>query len=139
QDLVTVDASKSVKLEAPLGFVLQIIRDSPEPQDGEQWVNRLSRPPLVDAITKILARNRQLMVKEKRLLGIWPRTRYILEDAYDSMDIYVRIRGTLMGRDTSLDATSWPLLHLLHSTNVLRREVPGIRHEPGKERRGQSE
>lgn len=137
QDLVTVDESKSVKLEAPLDSVLQIIRDSPEPQDAEQWVNRLSRPPLMNAITKILERNRQLMVKEKRLLGIWPRTRYILDDAYDSMDIYVRIRGTLMGRDTSLDATSWPLLQLLHSTNVLSRVFPGIRHKTVKERLGE--
>src|SRR5699024_11528041 len=108
QDLVAVDEAKSVKLEAPLDSVLQIIRDSPEPQDAEQWVNRLSRPPLMDAITKILERNRQLVVKEKRLLGIWPRTRYILDDAYDSMYIYVRIRGTLLVSDTSLDATSWP-------------------------------
>lgn len=136
QDLVTVDDSQHLKLEAPLESVLQIIRDSPEPQDAEQWINRFSRPALMETIIKILEHNGQLTVTEKRLLGLWPRTRYVLDDAYDSMDIYVRIRGTLMGRDTSLDATSWPLIQLLHSTNVLTRAFPGIRHKTIKERLG---
>lgn len=137
QDLVTIDDTTSVELEAPLDSVLQIIRDSPEPQDAEQWVNRFSRPPLMDAITKILEHNRHLNVKTKRLFGIWPRIRYHLDDAYGSVDIYVRIRGTLMGRDTALDAASWPLIQLLHSTNVLTRVFPGIRHKMVKERLGE--
>lgn len=136
QDLVTVDDTKNLKLEAPLDAVLQIIRDSPEPQDAEQWINRFSRPGLMDTIIKILEHNGQLMVTEKRLLGLWPRTRYVLGDAYDRMDIYVRMRGTLMGRDTALDATSWPLIQLLYSTNVLTSVFPGIRSKTMKERLG---
>lgn|SRR5699024_5325605 len=134
QDLVAVDDSKNLKLEAPLDAVLQIIRDSPEPQDAEQWINRFSRPALMEAVIKTLEHNGQLIVTKKRLLGIWPRTRYVLNDAYDSMDIYVRIRGTLMGRDTSLDATSWPLIQLLHWTNVLSTVFPGIRYKTIRER-----
>lgn len=134
QDLVTVEDSKNVELEAPLDSVLQIIRDSPEPQDAEQWVNRFSRPPLMDTITKILEHHGHLVIKKKRLLGIWPRTRYVLDDAYGSMDIYVRIRGTLMGRDTALDATSWPLIQLLYSTNVLSGLFPAIAQKAVKER-----
>lgn len=134
QDLVTVKDSQDTTLEAPLDTVLHIIRDAPEPQDAEQWINRFSRPPLMDAITRILEHNGHFVIKKKRLFGLVPRTRYILDDAYGSMDIYVRIRGTLMGRDTPLDASSWPLIQLLHSTNVLTRVFPGIQSKTVRQR-----
>lgn len=134
QDLVTINDANLDALEAPLNSVLQIIQESPEPQDAEQWINRFSRPALLETIATILERNGQIRIRKKRLLGIFPRTRYELEDAYGSMDIYVRIRGTLMGRNTALDATAWPLIQLLYSTDVLTRVFPGIQNRDIQER-----
>jgi len=134
QDLVTVNEVASHDVEAPLSAVLQIIQESPKPQDAEQWVNRFSRPAMLETIAKILEHNGQIHIRKKRLLGIFPRTRYELNDAYGSMDIYVRIRGTLMGRDTALDATAWPLIQLLYSTDVLTRVFPGIQNREIQER-----
>lgn len=134
RDLVTVQDSPTGELEPPLHSVLQIIRESPEPQDAEQWINRFSRPALFESITKILDHNGQLNIRKKRLFGIIPRTRYLLDDSYGSVDIYVRLRGTLMGRDTALDATTWPLIQLLYSTDVLTRVFPGISNKSIKDR-----
>lgn len=134
QDLVTINEPATGKLESPLPSVLQIIRESPEPQDAEQWINRFSRPALFDSITSILEHNGHLNIRKKRLLGLFPRTRYELDNAYASIDIYVRIRGTLMGRDTALNAAVWPLIQLLYSTNVLARKFPGVQHKSIKQR-----
>lgn len=125
QDLVTVHESAEVDLEEPLDAVLRIIADAPEPQDAEQWINRFSRPALMDALLRILEQRGEIIVSKKRFLGLIPRTRYLPQESYARMDIYVRLRGTLMGRDTALDATAWPIVQLLYSTNVLAAVFPG--------------
>ena len=70
--------------------------------------------------------NGELTLKKKRLIGLIPQTRYLRDDPYSSMDSYIRMRATLMGRSTQLEAITWPLFQLLYSTNVLTRVFPAI-------------
>src|SRR5699024_12822437 len=86
---------------------------------AEQWINRFSRPALMDALIKILEYNGELTLKKKRRIGLIPQTRYLRDDPYSSMDSYIRMRATLMGRSTQLDAITWPMIQSLYSTNVL--------------------
>src|SRR5699024_1865325 len=88
--------------------------------------NRFSRPALMDALIKILEYNGELTLKKKRLIGLIPQTRYLRDDPYSSMDSYIRMRATLMGRSTQLEAIKWPLIQLLYSPNVLTRVIPTI-------------
>ncbi len=133
RELVMVK-SADVELEEPLASVLQIMKDAPENQDAEQWINRFSRPALKDAIVKALETRGDLQVMTKRFLGMIPRTRYMPNESYGRMDMYVRLRATLLGRDTALDASTWPLVQLLYSTDVLTRLFPGLQNETVRER-----
>lgn len=126
RDLVIVNSKITGELEQPLHTVMRIIREAPENQDAEQWINRFTRPALLDAVIKVLAARDEILVTKKRFLGIIPRTRFVPEQSYSRMDMYVRLRATLLGRDTALDATTWPLVQLLYSTDVLSRILPGI-------------
>lgn len=134
RDLVIVKATTDVELEEPLAAVLQIMKDAPENQDAEQWINRFSRPALMDAIIEALQARGDITVVTKRFLGMVPRTRYVPEESYGRMDMYVRLRATLLGRDTALDASTWPLVQLLYSTDVLTRLFPGLQNKMVKER-----
>lgn len=134
RDLVIVKATTDVELEEPLAAVLQIMKDAPENQDAEQWINRFSRPALMDAIMEALQARGDITVVTKRFLGMVPRTRYVPEESYGRMDMYVRLRATLLGRDTALDASTWPLVQLLYSTDVLTRLFPGLQNKMVKER-----
>ena len=134
RDLVIVKSAGDVELEEPLASVLQIMKDAPENQDAEQWINRFSRPALMDAIIKALQARGDITVVTKRFLGLVPRTRYVPEESYGRMDMYVRLRATLLGRDTALDASTWPLVQLLYSTDVLTRLFPGLQNKMVKER-----
>lgn len=126
RDLVIVNSSSTAELEAPLASVLQIINESPENQDAEQWINRFSRPALMEAIVEVLASRGEIIVTKKRFLGLIPRTRYVPHESYGRLDMYVRLRATLLGKDTAVDATTWALVQLLYSTNVLTRVLPGV-------------
>lgn len=128
QDLVMANSHHSVELEQPLHTVLQIIVDAPENQDAEQWINRFSRPALMDAIVKMLEFREEIVVSKKKFLGLFPRTRMVPQESYGRMDMYVRLRATLQGRDTALDATTWPLVQLLYATDVLTRLFPGLHY-----------
>ena len=134
RDVVMVNSRHEAELEQPLHTVLRIITESPENQDAEQWINRFSRPALMNAVTKVLEVREEIVVSKKRLLGIFPRTRMVPSESYGRMDMYVRLRATLMGRDTALDATTWPLIQLLYSTDVLTRVFPDIQHKDIKAR-----
>ncbi len=126
RDLVMVNSHHKAELEQPLHTVLQIMKDAPENQDAEQWINRFSRPALMDAVVRMLEFREEIVVEKKKLLGLFPRTRMVPHDSYGRMDMYVRLRATLLGRDTALDATTWPLVQLLYSTDVLPNMFPGI-------------
>lgn len=126
QELVTIADPTIGDLEPPVHSVLHLIAESPQPQDAEQWINRFSRPALMDVLLKILEHNGQLTLKKKRLMGLIPQTRYLPNDSYGTMDSYIRMRATLMGRPTQLEAITWPLIQLLYSTNVLTRVFPAI-------------
>ena len=128
RDLVMVNSQWEGELEQPLHTVLQIIVDAPENQDAEQWINRFSRPALMDAIIRMLAFREEIIVTKKKFLGLFPRTRIVPHESYGRMDMYVRLRATLLGRDTALDATTWPLVQLLYSTDVLTRIFPGLQN-----------
>src|SRR5690625_5399029 len=52
RDVVMVNSRHEAELEQPLHTVLRIITESPENQDAEQWINRFSRPALMNAVTK---------------------------------------------------------------------------------------
>ena len=134
QELVMVNSTADVDLEEPLAAVLQIMRDAPENQDAEHWINRFSRPALMDAIIEALQVRGDIAVMTKRFFGLVPRTRYVPEESYGRMDMYVRLRATLLGRDTALDASTWPLVQLLYSTDVLTRLFPGLHNKTVKER-----
>lgn len=128
QDLVIANSHHEEELEQPLHTVLQIIVDAPENQDAEQWINRFSRPALMDAVVQMLEFREELVVNRKKFLGLFPRTRMVPHESYGRMDMYVRLRATLLGRDTALDATTWPLVQLLYSTDVLTRIFPGLQN-----------
>ncbi|GAA4109026.1 Golgi phosphoprotein 3 GPP34 [Enteractinococcus coprophilus] len=134
QELVMVNSTADVDLEEPLAAVLQIMTDAPENQDAEHWINRFSRPALMDAIIEALQVRGDIAVMTKRFFGLVPRTRYVPEESYGRMDMYVRLRATLLGRDTALDASTWPLVQLLYSTDVLTRLFPGLQNKTVKER-----
>lgn len=134
RDLVIVKSGAVSELEEPLASVLQIMKDAPENQDAEQWINRFSRPALMDAVIHALEVRGDIAVMTKRFLGLVPRTRYVPEESYGRMDMYVRLRATLLGRDTALDASTWPLVQLLYSTDVLTRLFPGLQNKTVKER-----
>lgn len=134
RDLVMVKSGAVSELEEPLASVLQIMKDAPENQDAEQWINRFSRPALMDAVIQALEVRGDIAVMTKRFLGLVPRIRYVPEESYGRMDMYVRLRATLLGRDTALDASTWPLVQLLYSTDVLTRLFPGLQNKAVKER-----
>lgn len=129
RNLVILNSKISAELEPPLEAVMTIMQDAPENQDAEQWVNRFSRPGLMEAILSGLEARGELQIVKKRFLWMMPRTRYIPHESYGRMDMYVRLRATLLGRETALDAATWPLVQLLYSTNVLTRLFPGLQNK----------
>ena len=137
QDLVIVNSQHDAELEQPLHTVRRIMRESPENQDAEQWINRFSRPALMDAVIKVLEARDEIVVTKKRFLGLFPRSRIVPHESYGRMDMYVRLRATLLGRDTSLDATTWPLVQLLYSTDVLTRLFPDVHNKDVEARLGE--
>jgi len=134
RDVVIVNSRHQAELEQPLHTVLRIMTEAPENQDAEQWINRFSRPALMDAVIKMLEHRNEVQVQKKRFLGVFPRTRINPHNSYGRMDMYVRLRATLLGRDTALDATTWPLIQLLYSTDVLTRIFPGLQNRDVKAR-----
>ena len=126
RDVVMVNSHNAAQLEQPLHTVLQIMTDAPENLDAEQWINRFSRPALLDTVIKVLEFREEIVVETKKFLGIFPRTRMVPKESYGRVDMYVRLRATLLGRDTALDATTWPLVQLLYSTDILTRIFPGL-------------
>lgn len=133
QDVVIVNSRHEAELEQPLHTVLRIMSEAPENQDAEQWINRFSRPALMDTVVTMLEFREEISVERKRFLGLFPRNRMVPQ-SYGRMDMYVRLRATLLGRDTSLDATTWPLIQLLYSTDVLTRIFPGLHNSDVKDR-----
>lgn len=131
--VIVNSAGAANELEHPLDAVLQIMRDAPENQDAEQWINRFSQPALQEAIVTSLAARQEIQVTKKKFLGFVPRTRYLPGESYGRMDMYVRLRATLLGRETSEDSTTWPLVQLLYSTDVLTRLFPGLHQQQVKE------
>lgn len=129
QNLVIVNSHFTGQLEQPLHTVLQIIRESPENQDAEQWINRFSRHALMESVQKVLEARDEIVIAKKRFLGLIPHTRIVTEGSYSRMDMYVRLRATLLGRDTALDSSTWPLVQLLYSTDVLTRIFPGTQNK----------
>ena len=85
QELVMVNTSADADLEEPLAAVLQIMKDAPENQDAEHWINRFSRPALKEAIIEALQVRGDIVVMTKRFLGLVPRTRYVPEESYGRM------------------------------------------------------
>lgn len=134
RDVVIIKSGVSTNLEEPLASLLQIMKDAPENQDAEQWINRFSRPGLKNSILQALVVRGDITVMTKRLFGLVPRTRYVPEESYGRMDMYVRLRATLLGRETALDASTWPLVQLLYSTDVLTRLFPGLQNKTVKDR-----
>src|SRR5699024_8401725 len=68
QELVTIAHPTIIDRDPPVHSVLHLIAESPPPQDAEQWINRFSRPALMDALTTTLEYNGELTFQKKRLI-----------------------------------------------------------------------
>lgn len=126
QNLVIVNSQQKTELEEPLNKILDILIAAPENLDAEQWINRFARPGLSSEIVASLVRREELEVNKKRLLGIFPRTRYLTADSYIRTDLYVRLRTAVLGNNGTLDSTTGPLIQILDTTKVLSKIFPEV-------------
>lgn len=69
RDVVMVNSHNAAQLEQPLHTVLQIMTDAPENLDAEQWINRFSRPALLDTVIKVLEFREEIVVETKNSWG----------------------------------------------------------------------
>lgn len=124
--LVPTNTADTESLESPLHEVLEIIRNAPQEQDAEQWVNRLSTDALLDAYIEGMVQRDTLEIKKTKFLGLFPTTRMIRNGSFDALDMQAVIREILFAK-RGMDLLTGPVLYLLFMTDLLRRRFPDLR------------
>ncbi|WGH84287.1 GOLPH3/VPS74 family protein [Auritidibacter ignavus] len=124
QDLV-IQSEEFSGSDTPLARISQVLEDSPENQDAEQWIYRFGRTALFDAVLAQLEERQMVEELNKKILGIWPCTRYRKWGAFENVDIVTVLRGALFENEP-VDLTTWPVLALMNMTGILDQVFPNF-------------
>ncbi|MFC4062976.1 GPP34 family phosphoprotein [Planomonospora corallina] len=108
----------------------RIAGDSKE-RKPEWWVYRLSSAKLRRRLLTGLAERGVLDAEHRKVLGVFPVTRYPERDPRVEREIRERVQSVLAGSDP--DERIAVLLAVLHAAKIDRKAFPGVRKERVKE------
>ncbi|MBB2908798.1 hypothetical protein FHS43_000044 [Streptosporangium becharense] len=130
------DRKVTVRDTTPLGdeeldAALERIAAESKPRKPEWWVQRFNSGKLRKRLLARLAERGVLREEQRRILGIFPSTRYPESDPEIERGIRERVRGVLAGADP--DERTAVLIAVLHAAKIDRKAFPDARKERIKE------
>lgn len=131
-DRVRIDGKRLRAVGGPTGnpaldLVLSDIRDSRRPRSTKTWVQRLgNRRGLKQAVLARMTERGVVRPEERRILGLFPMTRYPVVDRQRAEEVRRRVATSLTNPGLGDDVREAALASLVHPAGgtLLRRLVP---------------